>query len=266
VATRPEAPGTGFEVHLAVFDGPFDLLLSLITHHKLDVTEVALAQITDEFIAYITDHEDWDLDTASDFLVVAATLLDIKAARLLPAGAEEDPENIALLEARDLLFARLLQYRAFKAVAADFGTRLAAQTGYHARAVALEPQFAGLLPELVWRLGPVELAAIAARVLSRRTAPPEIDTGHLHYSAVSVAEQAGLLSERLSRRGTASFRELVADAAGNPAVIVARFLALLELYKAGAVGFEQLVSLGELTVRWTDTPHEIEITDEYEQG
>jgi segregation and condensation protein A len=263
----PAAPAAPpFAVHLANFDGPFDLLLSLITHHKMDVTEVALAQVTDEFVAYIRGHERWDLDTASDFLVVAATLLDLKALRLLPAGPEEDPEDLALLEARDLLFARLLQYRAFKAVAAGFARRLEIEERYHARAVALEPHFAELLPELVWRLGPGELAQIAAAVFARPSGPAPVETGHLHASPVSVAEQAAVIKERLARRGVATFRDLVADAEGRPAVIVGRFLALLELYKQDAVSFEQLTPLGDLTIRWTAAGDGAGQFDEYDDG
>jgi segregation and condensation protein A len=256
VATPPEtddpAPlgSTGFEVHLDVFDGPFDLLLGLIAKHRLDITEVALAQVTDEFIAHIRAAEGaWDLGQASEFLVVAATLLDLKAARLLPAGEVEDDEDLELLEARDLLFARLLQYRAFKQAAGDIGVRLAEQGRRRPRAVALEPQLAALLPELVWSLGPDELAALAARALAPRP-EPVVDLSHLHAPAVSVREQAAVLVERLRRHGVASFRALVADA-GSTLVVVARFLALLDLFRASAVAFEQVTPLGELTVRWT---------------
>jgi segregation and condensation protein A len=253
-----------FQVHLDVFDGPFDLLLSLISQHKLDVTQVALAEVTDDFLAYIHAAAEWDLSVASDFLVVAATLLDLKALRLLPQTGEEDPEDLALLEARDLLFARLLAYRAFKEVAGLFGRRLAEQSARAPRAVPLEPQFAGLLPELVWTLGAAELAAIAADVLSRPPKPTEVDTEHLHYAPVSVTEQAAIVSARLRRRHTASFRELVSDAAER-AVVVARFLSLLELYKAGAVAFEQVTPLGELTIRWvSDAESDVDVADEYE--
>src|SRR5487761_1233963 len=138
--TRGSSGPGGFEVHLDVFEGPFDLLLALISKHKLDITEVALSQVTDEFIAYIRQRSGgWDLDQVSYFLVVAATLLDLKAARLLPSGEVEDEEDLALLEARDLLFARLLQYRAYKEVAAIFAARMAAETQRHPRRVPLEP-------------------------------------------------------------------------------------------------------------------------------
>jgi segregation and condensation protein A len=257
---QPAAPvgSSAFEVHLENFSGPFDLLLGLISKHKLDITEVALAAVTDEFIAYIRAAErsvagggrTWDLGQASEFLLVAATLLDLKAARLLPAGDVEDAEDLELLEARDLLFARLLQYRAYKVVAADIGARLVEQGRRYPRTVQLEPHLAAMLPELVWKIGPAELAALAAKALAPRAPPPGVDISHLHAPAVSVREQAALLADRLRHGGDTTFRALTADA-GSTLVVVARFLALLELFREGAVGFEQVTPLGELTVRWT---------------
>jgi segregation and condensation protein A len=241
--------GSNFHVHLAIFDGPFDLLLSLIAKKQLDVTLVALSQVTDEFIAHIRSHGDnWDLDQASGFLVVAATLLDLKVARLLPSAELEDEEDLALLEARDLLFARLLQYRAFKQLAAEFGTRLAAEAGRHPREVAMEPAFAQLLPEVLLGVTPQQFAVIAGRAMTPRPRPV-VELGHLHAPRVSVREQAVILAERLRAAGTATFRALTADS-GATLVVVARFLALLELYREGAVSFEQVTPLGELNVRW----------------
>ena len=244
------APGTGgFEVHLDVFEGPFDLLLGLISKHKLDITEVALSQVTDEFIAYIRARaEGWDLDQASYFLVVAATLLDLKAARLLPAGEVEDEEDLALLEARDLLFARLLQYRAYKEVAAVFAGKMAVQARRFARRVPMEPQFAELLPEVLLGLGPAEFARIAALTLAPRPAPV-VATEHIHTPRTSVREQAGIIAGRLRTQGRATFRQLTSDCAGTYEV-VARFLALLDLYRDGNVSFEQVVPLGDLYVTW----------------
>jgi len=271
VATPPEAAPAldaaapaeptgsgGFEVHLENFSGPFDLLLGLISKHKLDITEVALAAVTDEFIAYIRAADrsaaaggrTWDLGQASEFLLVAATLLDLKAARLLPAGEVEDAEDLELLEARDLLFARLLQYRAYKVVATDIGTRLTEQGRRHPRTVRLEPHLAALLPELIWQIGPQELAALAAKALAPPPPPPGVDLSHLHAPAVSVREQAAVLADRLRHGGAATFRALTADA-DSTLLVVARFLALLELFREGAVGFDQVTPLGELTVRWT---------------
>ncbi|MFV0462026.1 MAG: segregation and condensation protein A [Nostocoides sp.] len=244
-----------FEVHLDVFSGPFDLLLGLISKHKLDITEVALASVTDEFIAHIraakAGDRDWNLSQASQFLLVAATLLDLKAARLLPNAGLEDEEDLALIEARDLLFARLLQYRAFKEIAARLGERMASAGRMTARQAGLEPEFAGLLPELIMGVTPEQLALIAARALTPQ-APPTVGLEHLHTPTVSVREQATLLVGRLRRDRQASFRALVADA-DTTLVIVARFLALLELFRDRAVVFDQVQALAELTVRWTGT-------------
>jgi segregation and condensation protein A len=277
VATPPspvaEAAGTGgFEVHLANFQGPFDLLLGLISKHKLDITEIALATVTDEFIAYIRMAEragadggpSWDLGQVSEFLVVAATLLDLKAARLLPSGDVEDEEDLEFLEARDLLFARLLQYRAYKVVAADIGERLASEARRFPRTVTLEPQLAALLPDLVWQIGPQELAVLAAKALAPKALPPGVDLSHVYSPTVSVREQAAVLVDRLRHGGAASFRALTADAAST-LVIVVRFLALLELFREGAVGFDQVSPLGELTVRWTGAEDgDIVVSDDFD--
>jgi len=239
----------GFHVHLDVFEGPFDLLLGLIAKKQLDVTLVALAQVTDEFIAHIRGHgDDWSLDQASSFLVVAATLLDLKVARLLPSAEIDDEEDLALLEARDLLFARLLQYRAYKQLAAIFDRRLADEAGRHPRAVPVEPAFAELLPEVLFTVTPEQFAAVAARAMTPRPRPA-VALDHLHAPKVSVREQAVLLAGRLRTAGVATFRGLCADADAT-IVVVARFLALLDLYREGAVSFDQVAPLGELHVRW----------------
>ena len=255
-----------FQVHLSVFEGPFDLLLGLIAKHKLDITEVALASVTEEFIAYIRGHgTDWDLDVASDFLVVAATLLDLKAARLLPAGEVDDEEDLALLEARDLLFARLLQYRAYKLVAAVFAERIAAEGRRYPRAVSLEEPFAQLLPEVLIGLGPEQFAALAAKAMTPRQAPV-VSVSHLHAPAVSVREQVGIMVDRLRRAGTATFRVLIADCPDTHTV-VARFLGLLELYRDTQVSFEQLTPFGELHVRWTGSAQgDVAIIDEFDEA
>jgi segregation and condensation protein A len=266
VLTR-RSGGAAFEVHLDVFSGPFDLLLGLISKHKLDITEIALAKVTDEFIAHIkaarAAETDWDLGQASEFLLVAATLLDIKAARLLPTLRETDEEDLALIEARDLLFARLLQYRAFKDIARAFEDRMDTAGRMVPRQAGLEPQFARLLPELVMGITPEQLAMVAARAMTPRT-PPTVGLDHLHAPAVSVREQAAILGSRLRRDGTCSFRSLVADA-DSTLVIVARFLALLELFREAAVVFEQAEALGELTVRWTGAQQgDIDVSDEFD--
>jgi segregation and condensation protein A len=250
-AAGPDAGGEGgFRVRLANFEGPFDLLLQLISKHKLDVTEVALHKVTDEFIAYIRNMgQEWDLDEASEFLVVAATLLDLKAARLLPSASVEDEEDLALLEARDLLFARLLQYRAFKQ-AAGYLAGLEASGGRRwPRAVALEPQYAQALPDLVLGIGPERLAKLAVKAMTPKPVRL-VAVDHIHQVRVSVREHAAILRDRIFRAGTASFRALTADC-GSTLEVIARFLALLELYREGLVGFTQVQALGELTVRWT---------------
>ena len=248
-------PGTekGFRVRLTNFEGPFDLLLQLIFAHRLDVTEVALHQVTDEFIAYTKQiGSELDLDETTTFLVIAATLLDLKAARLLPAGEVEDAEDLALLEVRDLLFARLLQYRAFKHVAEMFAELEAAALRSYPRAVSLEDQFSDLLPEVMIGVDAQSFAEIAAAAFTPRPVPT-VGTEHLHASRVSVPEQAEKLMEMLERRGVgqwASFSELVADCTEG-IQIVGRFLALLELYRARTVAFEQSEPLGMLQVSWT---------------
>jgi segregation and condensation protein A len=241
--------GGGFEVHLDVFEGPFDLLLALISKHKLDITEIALSSVTDEFIAHIRALADgWDLDQASYFLVVAATLLDLKAARLLPAGEVDDEEDLALLEARDLLFARLLQYRAYKEVAAVLAGRMAVQGRRFARRVPMEPRFAAMAPEVLLGLGPAEFAVIAARTLAPKK-PPVVSTEHLHFPRTTVREQAEILAGRLRELRRATFRQLTSDCAGTYEV-VARFLAVLDLFRDGRVAVDQITPLGELYVSW----------------
>ncbi|OKL53527.1 hypothetical protein BSZ39_09070 [Bowdeniella nasicola] len=263
--TAPAAPDGGFSVDLEVFSGPFDLLLQLIAKHQLDVTEVALAQVTDEFIAYaFSGEEDWDLSQASQFLVIAATLLDLKALRLLPRSGDADEEDLELFEARDLLFARLLQYRAFKEVAAEFEERLADAGRSTARSVEMEPQFAQLLPELIWSIGPNELAVLAAAAFARDTSEPTVTVDHLHHPVVPVPQQAAIIVEALKRQGRQTFKELVADAA-NPAVVVSRFLALLELYRDEIVDFDQPAPGDELAIVYLGSADTVPVlTDEYD--
>ncbi len=239
-----------FTVRLTNFEGPFDLLLQLIGKHKLDVTEIALSKVTDEFIAHLRALGDQlDLDQASEFLVVASTLLDLKAARLLPAADVEDEEDLELLEARDLLFARLLQYKAYKQAALFLREREARAALRFPRSAGLEPRFADLVPEVDLHLSPARFAALAARVLTPR-APEVVSVSHLHAPRVSVSEQLLMVRNHLVRSGTATFRALTADC-GHTLEVVARFLALLELYRQQRVVFEQLTPLGELHVRWT---------------
>jgi segregation and condensation protein A len=266
LADGPDARAAdqGFRVHLSNFEGPFDLLLQLISRHKLDITEVALSQVTDEFLGHIkAAGPAWDLDQTSQFVVVAATLLDLKAARLLPSGEVEDPEDLALLEARDLLFARLLQYRAFKQVAGYLASTLEDEARRFPRDVGLESRFARLLPEVTLTITPEGLAALAAKALAPKQADV-VSLAHLHAPEVSVREQARLIVDRLRRSSALSFRALTADSPDR-VTTVARFLALLELFREGAVGFEQVSALGELTVRWTgSTEGDLDISDEFD--
>jgi segregation and condensation protein A len=239
-----------FTVRLHNFEGPFDLLLQLIGKHELDITEMALHRVTDDFIAHLAAlGDDADLDETTEFLVIAATLLDLKAARLLPDAEVEDAEDLALLEARDLLFARLLQYRAYKQVAGLFVELEAGASRRFPRSVALEERFAALLPEVLLGVDPAAFAELAAAVF-RPKPPPTVGIDHLHTPQFSVAEQAALLAERLAALGSATFAALTADCAG-PLEVVARFLAVLDLYRNATVDLEQPEAFGELTVRWT---------------
>ncbi|MFB8029648.1 MULTISPECIES: segregation/condensation protein A [unclassified Streptomyces] len=266
---REAAPEAGddrrFTVRLVNFEGPFDLLLQLISKHKLDVTEVALSKVTDEFMGHIRAMgPDWDLDQTTEFLVVAATLLDLKAARLLPTAEVEDEADLALLEARDLLFARLLQYRAYKRIAEIFSDRLESESRRHPRTVGLEPQYAELLPEVVISIGPEGFARLAVKAMQPKP-KPQVYVDHIHAPLVSVREQAEIVVARLRTEGEISFRALTEDAA-DTLTVVARFLALLELYREKAVALDQEEALGELLVRWAGGEGvEPVVTDEFDQ-
>ncbi len=260
------AEGKGFSVHLVNFEGPFDLLLQLISKHKLDITEIALSQVTDDFIAHIKAlGSEWDLDQTSEFLLIAATLLDLKAARLLPQGDVEDAEDLALLEARDLLFARLLQYRAFKQIAALIQQRMADEGRRFPRAVGMEPRFAELLPEVLLGVDPAGFAALAAAAMAPKKLPEGVSLAHLHAPRVTVREQALVIVDRLRRQRSTTFRALVSDSP-DTVTTVCRFLALLELFREAAVTFDQVTPLGELTIRWTGTDEgEIDVSDEFDE-
>lgn len=257
-----ESAPIGFQVNLANFEGPFDLLLQLISKHELDITEVALSAVTGEFIAYIKALGD-DLEQTTTFLLVASTLLDLKTARLLPQAEVEDEEDLALLEARDLLFARLMQYRAFKQVAGLMADRLAEEAKRFPRVVTLEPRFADLLPEVLISVGPEELARLAAKAFEDKPVPI-LSLSHLHAPQVSVREQAHLVVDQLRRKGEMTFRALTADAP-DLMTKVARFLAVLELFREGVIAFEQATPLGDLHVRWTGTDDgDIDVGDEFD--
>lgn len=251
MAPSPSAAApSAFSVALGNFEGPFDLLLSLISKHELDITEISLSRVTDEFISYLRGLDSAEeLDQATEFLVVAATLLDLKVAGLLPQGELVDAEDVALLEARDLLFARLLQYRAFKKASAWFLGRMDAESSRHVRSVRLEEKYRRQTPELVWTLSLGDFAALAALALAPR-ALPTVGLDHLHAPLVSIREQAGYVVAILRGGDTVSFRQLIVGAE-QKGVVIARFLAVLELYRRGAVSFDQLEPLGELNLRWS---------------
>ncbi|SEB60014.1 condensin subunit ScpA [Microbacterium hydrocarbonoxydans] len=243
------ADDAGFRVSLSNFDGPFDLLLTLISKHEMDITEVSLSAVTNEFIAYLKElDDDEELDQASEFLVVAATLLDMKVAGLLPQGELVDAEAVALLEARDLLFARLLQYRAFKEVSAWFARCLQREDRRHVRAVRLDEKHRRKTPELVWSLSVDDFAALALLAFAPKEIP-HVGLDHLHAPLVSIREQAAIVVTLLRTAESVSFRELVAGVS-EPGIVVARFISVLELYRHAALSFEQLEPLGELTLRW----------------
>jgi segregation and condensation protein A len=263
IADVDESAPTGFSVDLTNFEGPFDLLLQLISKHQLDITEVALSKVTGDFIAYIKELGD-DLEQTTSFLLVASTLLDLKTARLLPQAEVEDEEDLALLEARDLLFARLMQYRAFKQVAGVIAARLAEEQKRFPRIVSLEPRFADLLPEVLISIGPEELALLAAAAFEAKPVPI-LALAHLHAPQVSVREQAHLVVDQLRRKGEMTFRALTADAP-DLMTKVARFLAVLELFREGVIAFEQATPLGDLHVRWTGTDDgDIDVGDEFDE-
>ncbi len=263
VEPAPEA--AGFAVHLHNFEGPFDLLLQLISRHQLDITEVALSAVTDDFLSHVKAMgKEWDLDKTTSFLVIAATLLDLKIVRLLPSAHVDDEEDLALLEARDLLFARLLQYRAFKHVAGIFEQRLSDEAKHVPRTGGLDERFTAVLPDVLIALGTDEFAALAAAALQPKE-EPVFTLQHLHAPPVSVRDQAATIVERLRRSRISTFRALAADAP-DTLTTVARFLALLELFREGAVAFEQVSPLGELSVRWTGSDKgEVGVADEYEE-
>lgn len=255
-AAAPAQPiDAGFSVALSNFSGPFDLLLSLISKHEMDITEVSLSRVTDEFIAYLRGLDsEKELDQASEFLVVAATLLDLKVAGLLPQGELVDAEDVALLEARDLLFARLLQYRAFKEASAWFGSHLELESSRHARTVRLEEKYRQQTPELVWTLSAADFAAIATLAFTPRDIPV-VGLDHLHAPLVSIREQAAHIVAVLRGGEPTTFRQLISgldhESGSQKGIVIARFLAVLELYRHAAIAFEQLEPLGELTLRWT---------------
>lgn len=229
---------------------PFEVLLNMLAAKRLDLTTVALSEVTDDFITLVMSTNDWDIDKASQFLVVAATLLEWKVARLLPNHETEvDEETAQVLEKRDLLFARLLQYRAYKEVAAGFALRFSLEERRFGREVPIEPQFADLLPELLWFTTPTDLAQLAAEVFLRAKGNRHVSIMHLHDPLVPIAPQMQLLAQRLSKIKRATFADLISDAPSR-AHIISRFLAILELFRHNQVVFAQVEPLSTLEITW----------------
>lgn len=244
---------TGFTIVLNNFEGPYDLLLNLIGARKLDITEIALAEVTDEFIEYVRLlGETAQLDEVTEFLVTAATLLALKTQRLLPRSGEDEEEDLKLLSSRDLLFARLLQYRAYQQVADRFEEWQTNARRRYPRAVGMEDQFLDLMPPVELGHTAGSFAELAASVF--RPKPPEtVRTDHVHAQAVSVPEQAGKILDTLKLAGPdhwLTFTALTRDCTKTMEV-VGRFLAVLELYKAHAIDAQQEEALGQLDIAWT---------------
>ena len=237
-----------YVVRTEVFEGPFDLLLHLIARQRVDIWQVSLSRITEDYLAEVRRMRQLNLEVATEFLVVAATLLELKAARLLPAPDADPDEAETALEERDLLFARLLQYRAYKQAAELFGERMAAQAAYFPRRVGAEDVLRGIAPDLLTGVDPAELARLAAAVFTP-SPPPELRTSHIAPPKLSVSEAVARLARRLSHRGPTSFQDLVGD--GTPIEVVLGFLAVLELYKRALVDLEQAAVFGDIAVRWT---------------
>jgi segregation and condensation protein A len=235
-----------YRVKIEAFEGPFDLLLQLIAEREMDVYEVDLADITGDFLAHLRpDGRHLDLETATHFLVVAATLVELKAVRLLPSDSGDEYDDL-LLAARDLLYARLLEYRAFRDVSAVLAAMFEDNAAFHGRVVALEPRFRDLVPPVEEEIDAHDLARRAALV-TRRRPEARVDTTHIHRAVLSVREAAGRLLARVGEGGRgASYRAIVADLS-RPARI-AHFLAVLELYKLGLIDIEQTGPPGDLTL------------------
>lgn len=251
-----------YEVRLDVFEGPLDLLLHLITRQRVDIYDVSLAAITDEFLAAVDDIRPLDLERTTGFLVVAATLLELKSARLLPSRAD-DPTAARLLEERDLLLARLVECATFRGAGSWIAGELAAGRARHGRSVALEDRFVDIAPDLLAGAALDDVLRRAAIVFA--PAPVvELDTSHVAPITASVRAAIEDLGDALERRGRASFEELCAGERDRIEVVV-RFLALLEMFKAGAIDLDQSDRFGTITATWTGDgiADALELADEY---
>lgn len=250
-----------YQVHLPVFEGPFDLLLHLIAKRELDIYEISLATITEEYLAHLQAMQDLDLEIATEFLIVAATLVEMKAARLLPGPPREDEDGL-LLSDRDVLIARLLEYRAFKDAAAVLRGRIEDNAGHFPREAGPGADFAHLCPDLLARTSPQKLADLAVKILTPK--PKRVlDLSHITPIRATVADAAEAIRSILShlRRGT--FRQLTEGVETRIEVIV-RFLALLELLKAGEIDAAQADRFGDINVVWQG--RKAAIFDEYDGG
>lgn len=235
-----------YEVKLDVYEGPIDLLLHLITRQRVDIYDVSLATITEEFLAAVDALDVGDLENATGFLIVAATLLDLKSARLLP-GRDADVDD-ALLEERDLLLARLVECATFREAGTWINAGLAEGSAFHGRMAGLEPHLVGLAPDLLAGVGPDRLVATAADMLAPRS-EPSLDMSHVAPIRASVRDAISELAGRLIHTDVVSFADLCS--AAERIQVVVRFLALLELYKAGAVELDQVDRFGDIQARWT---------------
>jgi segregation and condensation protein A len=236
-----------YQVKLEVFQGPFDLLLHLIAKRELDIYEVSLAAITEEYLEHLKQMRELDLEVATEFLVVAATLIEMKAGRLLP-GPPRDEEDLLALSERDVLIARLLEYRAFKDAAARFAELIDANAGYVGREAGPGADFAHLIPDVLAKVSVHRLADLAVTALTPKE-PPHVDTSHITPIRVSVGDAAKEIAARLQQTGTATFRALASDA-GNKLEVIVRFLALLELVKRGYADVAQSTNFGEIEATW----------------
>jgi segregation and condensation protein A len=241
-----------YVVRTEVFEGPFDLLLHLIARQQVDIWQVSLSRITEDYLAEIRRMHELNLEVATEFLVVAATLLELKAARLLPSPDGEPDEVESLLEERDLLFARLLQYRAYKQVAELLGERIAGQLGYVPRRVGAEELLERVVPNLLAGVRPEELARLAAGAFIPRPVS-ELNTEHIAPARLTVSEAVAELAGRLRHGGPVAFASLVGSGAPRIEVVI-NFLALLELYKRSLIELDQTATFGAITVRWSADP------------
>lgn len=250
-----------YEVHLEVFQGPFDLLLQLIAKRKLDVTQVDLADITQDFLSSLKGIDQLDLETATRFLVVAATLVELKAARLLPREQQDELEDL-LGEARDMLYARLLEYRAFRDAARDLQARLEVHGDHHGRDAPLDPVWRRLVPDADLAVGIEDLARLAALATAPRP-EPTIRIDHIRRSFISIQDAAGRVLDAVMHPGdTTAFVELVTGQRRGDAIVF--FLAMLELYKLGHLDLEQPDHHGELTVQRRQSATDLSVLSDLE--